>query len=84
MHVSRVRSLHLDDWSQDKLELMVKGGNTRLSSYFAGYDLNEENVKTKYSTVAGEHYRNMLKCEAEGKELLEEPPSYEEGRRIHE
>ncbi len=41
-HISRVRSLHLDTWSQDTLALMAAVGNTASNRYLLHIRINRE------------------------------------------
>jgi hypothetical protein len=41
-HISRVRSLHLDTWSQDTLALMAAVGNTASNRYLLHLHINCE------------------------------------------
>lgn len=44
VHISQVRSLTLDSWSDRQLKSMSLGGNKNMREYLQSYDLVEESV----------------------------------------
>ena len=81
VHVSMVRSITLDMWTEKQLKLIEEGGNAKLKAFFQTYDLNEVyDVKVKYNTKAADYYRRMNNAKALMLPFTEEIPSYEEGR----
>ena len=65
VHISFVRSLSMDTWSEKQLKLMSIGGNKKLHEYFQNYDLNDESVQTRYKTKAADFYRVQLRTESD-------------------
>ena len=67
-HISKIRSISLDMWTEKQINLMKEGGNTKLRDFLRTYDLDEEqNIKVnlgKYSTKAADFYRRMLEANA--------------------
>ena len=57
VHISQVRSLTLDSWSERQLKMMTLGGNKGMREHLSQYDLVEESVQTKYKTRAADSYR---------------------------
>lgn len=80
MNVSLIRSTVYDVWSEKQMAMMKHGGNQPLCEFFDKYNLNEEEIKTKYTTVAAQYYRKKLLALANGQSLMESEPQYEEGR----
>ena len=82
VHISQVRSLSMDIWNAEQMEMMKRGGNLRLKEYFTEYNLNNEDIRVKYVTKAAKHYRESLKASAAGSELDEERPGFGDGREV--
>ena len=92
MHVSFIRSIGMDAWSDKQLKGISLGGNKALADFLAIYDLVQEATQTRYLTKAVEFYRErvtaprvalttpQLRSYVEGTILQREAPSYEEGR----
>jgi len=79
VHISFVRSVNMDAWTEKQIEMMRKGGNKRLRDFFDKYMISKDApIDFKYKTKAGVYYRENLKAEAEGRETTA-PPSIEEG-----
>ena len=47
-HISFIRSLSLDEWSQPQLKLMSSGGNASLANYFAQYGFPDKGIHYVY------------------------------------
>ena len=81
VHVSMVRSITLDMWTEKQLKLIEEGGNAKLKAFFQTYELNDVyDIKVKYNTKAPDYYRRMNNAKALMLPFTEEIPSYEEGR----
>jgi ADP-ribosylation factor GTPase-activating protein 1 len=48
VHISFVRSITMDSWSDKQLKCMNLGGNINLQEYFGEYDLNTESAEVRY------------------------------------
>ena len=57
VHISFVRSVSMDSWSDKQLKCMSMGGNKNMHDYFQEYDLNSESSDVRYHTRAAEFYR---------------------------
>ena len=82
-HVSLVRSVKLDIWTEKQLSLMDKGGNDALNTFFVRFNLNTEDINMKYTSRAALWYRKKLAADAAGdEEILAElgDLTYSEGR----
>ena len=62
---------------------MENGGNQKLKDYLAKFGLLEEDIKTKYNSVAANWYRKNLAAVAFGQpDSFNQPePTEEEGKR---
>ena len=60
VHISFIRSIGMDSWSDRQLKSMSLGGNKELADFFAKYDLTAESIHTRYLTKAAEYYRQKV------------------------
>ena len=79
VHISFVRSVHMDKWTPEEIQLMVQGGNAALKEYLishgddakvAGGSLKAASteIEPKYKTRNAEKYRaKLLKYARSGK-----------------
>eukprot|EP01113_Clastostelium_recurvatum_P004195 TRINITY_DN1184_c0_g1_i4.p1 TRINITY_DN1184_c0_g1~~TRINITY_DN1184_c0_g1_i4.p1 ORF type:complete len:625 (-),score=130.97 TRINITY_DN1184_c0_g1_i4:53-1927(-) len=67
VHLSFVRSLTMDTWSDVQLAKMKVGGNTKARAFFRQHDLDGVSIRDKYNTKPAATYRDMIAAEAEGK-----------------
>jgi len=74
VHLSFVRSLAMDSWTEKQLMAMEKsGGNQKTVDYFQSRGIKQSlNVATKYNTKQAEYLRNRLARWLEGR--TEPPP----------
>jgi Putative GTPase activating protein for Arf len=79
VHISFIRSISMDIWSQKQLEIMSVGGNRELQEFFDYYLISSLEIRKKYKTKASSYYREYLKLASEGKTPTQERPSIEEG-----
>lgn len=80
MHISFVRSITMDSWSVPQLNTMKIGGNKRFKDFINSYDFPPDvSIQLKYYSKAAEYYRELLKSEAENRQLTFPPPSASEG-----
>ena len=84
VHISFIRSLSMDTWSNKQLQLMSVGGNQELELFFEPYHVADLEIQKKYRTKAAYFYREMLKAASEGRVLETEKPNPEEGAIIIE
>jgi len=66
-HISFVRSLTMDTWSEKQLKRMMVGGNANCIAFFKqhGIAMNEP-IRSKYNSKAAESYRNKIDALLEG------------------
>ncbi|KAK1297949.1 ADP-ribosylation factor GTPase-activating protein AGD7 [Acorus calamus] len=68
VHISFVRSVTMDSWSEIQLKKMESGGNDRLLSFFRSYGVAKEtDIVAKYNTNAASVYRDRIQALAEGR-----------------
>ncbi|KAL2610874.1 hypothetical protein R1flu_022566 [Riccia fluitans] len=68
VHISFVRSVTMDSWSDIQLKKMEAGGNAALNSFLAQYGIPKEtDIAVKYNTKAAGIYREKIQAAAEGR-----------------
>lgn len=67
-HLSFVRSITMDSWSDKQLKSMKVGGNQACREFLAKHEVDDtRSAKEKYDTPAAELYRQVLKARVEGR-----------------
>lgn len=83
VHISFVRSVTMDSWSEIQIKKMQAGGNERLNSFLAQYGIPKEtDIVSKYSSNAATVYRDRIKALAEGR-VWSDPPVVKEAVGVH-
>jgi len=79
INISFIRSVNLDKWTQEQVNIMKVGGNKRLKDFLTKYDM-PENIDKKiiYTSHLMNFYRNQLKAESMGQFNMHPFPSKEE------
>lgn len=73
-HISRIRSIKMDAWTERQLQVCRLGGNTRLNAFFDLNGIPKEPALQRYVSPAGEWYRETMRCQMLGHELPTAPP----------
>ncbi|XP_042510447.1 probable ADP-ribosylation factor GTPase-activating protein AGD6 [Macadamia integrifolia] len=74
VHISFVRSVTMDAWSESQLKKMEAGGNEKLNSFLAQYGVSKEtDIVAKYNTQAASIYRDRIQALAEGRTWRDPP-----------
>ncbi|KAL5710953.1 putative ADP-ribosylation factor GTPase-activating protein agd6 [Ranunculus cassubicifolius] len=74
VHISFVRSVTMDSWSEIQLKKMESGGNDKMNMFFAGYGIvKETDIIAKYNSNAASVYRDRIQSLAEGKAWRDPP-----------
>ncbi|CAH8382736.1 unnamed protein product [Eruca vesicaria subsp. sativa] len=74
VHISFVRSVTMDSWSEIQIKKMQAGGNERLNSFFAQYGIAKEtDIVSKYNSKAASVYRDRIQALAEGRPWSDPP-----------
>ncbi|GAA6058505.1 hypothetical protein JCM10212_006944 [Sporobolomyces blumeae] len=69
VHLSFVRSLTMDKWTQPQMQRMLAGGNQKAREFFegSGQSWKSDNLPEKYNTHVAAMYRDKLLADAEGR-----------------
>ncbi|KAI8556563.1 hypothetical protein RHMOL_Rhmol05G0263300 [Rhododendron molle] len=74
VHISFVRSVTMDSWSEIQLKKMESGGNDALNTFLARYGIPKDTeIVKKYNTDAAAVYRDRIQALAEGKPWRDPP-----------
>lgn len=74
VHISFVRSVTMDSWSEIQIKKMEVGGNERLNAFLAQYGIPKEtDIVAKYNTKAAGVYRDRIQALAEGRPWRDPP-----------
>ena len=77
--VSFIRSVTMDQWTQEQVNIMKVGGNQRLRDFLTTYNMPEDIDKKKiYCSKIMNFYRKQLKAESLGQLFMEPLPPKEE------
>ena len=83
--ISMIKSLEVDDWSKDEINILKLGGNDRFNKLIKSYNipLTKDNKEYKYYTKAAQYYRDILLEESKNKDIKNiKKPSLKEGIEI--
>ncbi|KAI9001682.1 putative GTPase activating protein for Arf-domain-containing protein [Gaertneriomyces semiglobifer] len=69
VHVSFVRSVTMDSWSEDQVKRMQLGGNRKALEFFSSHPDYHENmtIQEKYNSEFARQYKDKLTAEVEGR-----------------
>lgn len=74
VHISFVRSVTMDSWSEIQLKKMEAGGNDLLNAFLVQYGIPKEtDIFAKYNTNAASIYRDRIQAIAEGRPWRDPP-----------
>ncbi|KAL5986159.1 hypothetical protein ACLOJK_028150 [Asimina triloba] len=80
VHISFVRSVTMDSWSEIQLKKMEAGGNDKLNAFLSQYGVAKEtDIVAKYNTNAAAVYRDRIQALAEGRPWRDPPVVKESG-----
>lgn len=74
VHLSFVRSVGMDRWTQEQLQRMRRGGTQRFLEFLAGYPAlrigprSAQGLQTRYTSRAASYYRRLLEGRCRGEE----------------
>ena len=83
--ISTIKSLEVDDWSNEEISILKIGGNERFNNLIKSYNipLTKDNKEYKYYTKAAQYHRDLLIEEARNKDIKNIiKPSLREGIEI--
>lgn len=77
VHLSFVRSVTMDKWSEEQIKKMQLGGNAKAIQFFSSQPDYREgmSIKEKYSSNFAKLYREKLQAECEGRTWVAPLPS---------
>ena len=79
INVSYIRSVTMDQWTQEQVNIMKVGGNKRLKDFLITYNMPEDlDIKKIYCSKLMHFYRKQLKAESMGQIFMEPLPPKEE------
>ncbi|XP_021750745.1 ADP-ribosylation factor GTPase-activating protein AGD7-like [Chenopodium quinoa] len=74
VHISFVRSVTMDSWSEIQLKKMEAGGNDKLNMFLQQYGIPKEtDIVAKYNSNAASVYREKVSALAEGRSWRDPP-----------
>ncbi|KAJ7972530.1 ADP-ribosylation factor GTPase-activating protein [Quillaja saponaria] len=74
VHISFVRSVTMDSWSEIQLKKMEAGGNEKLNAFLSRYGIPKEtDIVAKYNSNAASVYRDRIQALAEGRPWRDPP-----------
>lgn len=77
--VSFIRSVTMDQWTQEQVNMMKVGGNQRLRDFLTTHEMPDNRDKKQiYCSKLMSFYRRQLKAESNGQIFMEPFPSKEE------
>lgn len=80
--ISRIKSLEVDEWTQDEILFLKLGGNEKFSNMIKSYNipLTKDNLAYKYYTKVAQYYRDTLVAESKKEDINNiTKPSLKEG-----
>ena len=73
-HISFVRSVNMDAWSETQFKFMQAGGNPRFTQVAQQFGLQDLDIPAKYNSQAAKWHRSVLRAEIDG-QPAPPPPS---------
>ena len=68
VHLSFVRSMQMDSWTDKQIQTLRVGGNKNMKAFFEQYQVPKTlSIKEKYNTVQAEAYRERIVALRDGK-----------------
>jgi len=85
VHLSFVRSVDLDEWTQRQIDAMLIGGNGNARAYFRKHGITDMHQKCdkKYTSKAAVNYRAELARKVEAKYAAENGGKVDAGAEVH-
>jgi len=72
VHITFVRSIAMDSWTDAQLNQMKAGGNSKCAQYITSNGiLSSTPIKAKYESHVAQHYKEIIKARTKG---LPDPP----------
>ncbi|KAI9905415.1 hypothetical protein PsorP6_013826 [Peronosclerospora sorghi] len=81
VHLSFVRSIDMDEWTEDQLKAMSEGGNLEARKFFKQYGAAEmTSIEAKYNSKAAQMYKIALMKKVKSSKLQVVAPEVEENQ----
>ena len=75
VHISFVRSVSMDSWTEKQINIMRNGGNDKFIEFLQKYNIKKETpIANKYNMPAAILYKDRLLAQVEGRPLPTELP----------
>jgi ADP-ribosylation factor GTPase-activating protein 1 len=75
VHISFVRSVAMDSWTEKQISIMRRSGNAKFTSFLAAKGVQKSvSIPIKYNSPVASYYRECLLAETEGRDPPSEPP----------
>lgn len=75
VHISFVRSVSMDSWTEKQIKIMQQGGNDKFNSFLKQYKVEKSTpIPKKYSSPPASLFKDRLLAEVEGRPLPTELP----------
>ena len=73
-HISFVRSVRMDSWTTQQMNLMKRGGNKRCNDFLQAHGIvklsgDREVIRRKYDSPAAKLFKEVLRAESEGRPI---------------
>jgi ADP-ribosylation factor GTPase-activating protein 1 len=80
VHISFVRSVSMDSWTQKQIDMMANGGNAACNDFLQKHNVSSSthSISQKYNSPAASLYRDRLLAIVENREPPTELPRGEE------
>ena len=69
VHLSFVRSLTMDDFTEEQYQRMIQGGNKKFKDHWLANGKDGDKLQTKYESDAAREYRDKLSTNAKSSQL---------------
>ena len=78
--ISYIRSITLDTWNENQINIMKIGGNKNLRIFLEKYEIDKNKIDKNilYNSKIMDYYRKYLKNKSKNLPIKEQPPSKEE------
>jgi len=84
VHISFVRSVAMDSWTEKQIKIMRTGGNDKFNSFLRQYKVEKNTqIPKKYASPAASLFKDRLLAEVEGRPLPTELPKESSASSIH-
>jgi ADP-ribosylation factor GTPase-activating protein 1 len=84
VHISFIRSVSMDSWTEKQIKQMRLGGNEKCINFLKSYNVEKSlAIPLKYNTAAATLYKDRLLAEIENRPLPTELPKVDQNAAHH-